>query len=129
MTVELAQKRLEYWMEKLDLYEHVECLQAAQNHPALRDVLTRLGHKVPRGYSLPKQKNRKYIAASDDWFPCYRGGKVAVTWHNNEKYISVWGADDFGMGKTDTTRAEYDAIIANAPISQDMLKKMGFTTI
>lgn len=126
MTVELAKKRLEYWMRKLDLYEHVECLAAAQTNPRLKDVLKRLGHKVPKGFVLPPAKHTKYISASDDWFPSYRGGKVAVSWYNDDRRISVRGADDFGMEKLGTTRAEYDFIVSNAPISQEMLRVRGF---
>jgi hypothetical protein len=126
MTIELARKRLEYWAVRLNLHTHVEYLAAAQNCPGLRAVLIRLGHKVPRGFSLPKRKNTKYIAASDDWHPSFRGGVVAITWHNDDNRISVWGDDDFGMEKLNTTRMEYDMLISNAPISQPMLRKIGF---
>ena len=126
MTVELAKKRLEYWMRKLDLYEHVECLAAAQTNPGLMKALKRLGHKVPKGFMLPPAKHTKYIPASDDWFPSYRDGKVAASWHNDDRRISVWGADDFGMEKLETTRAEYDFIVSNAPVSQEMLRRRGF---
>ena len=129
MDFQLARKRLDYWMRKLDLYTHVECIAAAQTNGRLKTVLKRLGHKVPNGFTLPKCNRTKYITASDDWHPSYRDNKVAITWHNDDKTISVWGDDDFGMQKTDTTRMEFDAIIASQPISQQMLKNRGFVSV
>jgi hypothetical protein len=126
MTIELASKRLDYWMRKLGLYQHCECLAAAQTNGRLCAVLKRLGHKVPKGFTLPKTKHTRYVTASDDWHPSYRDGKVAITWHNDDRRISVWGDDDFGMEKTDTCRMEFDAIVASEPISQEMLRKRGF---
>lgn len=126
MTLELASKRLEYWMRSLDLYEHVECLAAAQSHKPLRQVLQRLGYKVPRGFELPKNRHRKYVTATDDWFPSYRDGKVAVTWYGDGRGVSVWGADDFGMEKLDASRGDYDSLVSDPPISQKSLREMGF---
>ena len=126
MNIELARRQLDYWMRKLNLYEHCECLVAAQTNPQLRAVLKRLGHKVPNGFAMPKTKHTRYVTASDDWHPSYRDGKVAITWHNDDRCISVWGADDFGMEKRDTCRMEFDAIVASEPVSQEMLRKRGF---
>lgn len=38
MNIELARRQLDYWMRKLNLYEHCECLVAAQTNPQLRAV-------------------------------------------------------------------------------------------
>jgi hypothetical protein len=122
--IELAHKRLDYWMRKLGLYEHCECMAAAQSHPRLATILKRLGYKIPHKPIILKKA--VYVKATDDWYPTYRDGMVAVTWYSKTNSIGVWGADDFGMGKDNTTHAEYDEIIAIGQVSQKSLKERGF---
>lgn len=127
--VTLAKKRLDYWMRKLDIYEHVECLAAAQQHPRLATVLKRLGHRIPRRPMLLDRRNVKYIKATDDWYPSYRDGMVAIRWYEDTKRISVWGDDDFGMSKEKATHLEFDQICSLPSVSQDMLRARGFCNI
>jgi hypothetical protein len=125
--IDLANKRLDYWMRELGLYDHCECLSAAQTHPKLAAVLKRLGYKIPRKpIILPPIK---YIEATDDWYPTYRDHMVAIRWYSKSNSISVWGADDFGMCKTDTNITEYNELVALGSVSKALLKARGFYPI
>ena len=124
MTHELAQKRLDYWMGRLNLYEHTEVLAAAQTHPQLAKVVKRLGWKIPKEEIKVKSK-AIYVPALDNWHPNYRGDKVAVTWREDEKRISIWGDDDFGMELLNADEEIFKELISQ-PITQIRCKKMGF---
>ncbi len=132
MTPELARRKLDYWMEKLNLYEHCEVMLKAETYPEIKRLLKRLGHKTLTREQLRLANEQKrnthtqYIDAADCWSPPYRGGKVAITWSDKQKRISVWGSDDIGMEKGNTTKEEYNRIIAMSPISQKMLREIGF---
>lgn len=124
MTHDEAQKQIDYWMRKLDLYEFAEVVDAAQTNRHLKTALLHLGYKVPRGFSYKRDKRTKYLVAADDWYPCYRDNKVAVSFVNSR--IAVWGNDDFGMERDGATEEEYLKVLASEPITFEKLKSMGF---
>ena len=130
---DIHQRRLNYWMEKLDIYSFCECMYAAQTHFPIRKALKSCGYAVPKwtGKQIREFKkhhnknNHKYVTALDDWYPSFRNGKVSVSLHD-DGHISVWGDDDFGMRSTKQyTKEQFEKFCAE-PISQERCKKEGF---
>lgn len=72
-----------------------------------------------------KKKNQCLVTVSDDWYPCIDGDKVMMYWHPDINRIGVWGDDDFGMEKLNTSEAEFK-LLKNEVLSKDILKKCGF---
>lgn len=129
-NLKLAQSRVDYWCKKLDLYDWPQIFAEAHRNKQLKKSLQILGHKIPKRSQciLPaKNKNtRQYITAIDDWYPCYRDNKVAISWHEKSKTISVWGDDDFGMFLENTTKKLFDKLVKEGNISKDKCRELGF---
>jgi len=72
-----------------------------------------------------KKPLRAKVLASDDWYPSLPGGLVDMTFYPDDKHITIWGDDDFGMEKIHCKRSEFEKL-STTIINQKMLYKMGF---
>jgi len=125
---DLAKRRLDYWMRKLDLYQITEVFIEAQTNTVLKRILQECGYKVPK---IPSQKQKKtrnvrYIHALDCWYGNYRDNKVSVSRYGNGM-VAVSGDDDFAMYKEFMTKDEFEDLCSH-PISKERCKKLGFKT-
>lgn len=72
-----------------------------------------------------KARNTCFVKASDDWYPSFPDGTVEMRYHPKTKYISLWGDDDFGMSKDNSSEEEYNKL-KKIIVSQEYLSKIGF---
>jgi hypothetical protein len=69
---------------------------------------------------------RTTVKVTDDWYPCLPGHRVAASYYIDEKRISFWGDDDFGLEKLDATKEEFHELVNMKGLNKEILRKMGF---
>ena len=72
------------------------------------------------------KKNSAFLKVSDDWYPNIDGNKVEMFFAEKTDHIVIWGDDDFGMEKFNTTYQEFLDLKSRPFINQEILKKKGF---
>lgn len=134
MTFELAQKKIVFWAEIKDLHQCRDYFLFAYENPFFYKLLKRVNYPVPGRKKLKqmvesikkdkKNSHETYITVSDDWYPCYRGNKICISFRNNFIYAS--GNDDFAMSKQNSSFEEFCDIIKMKNLSKEVFKSLGF---
>jgi len=80
-----------------------------------------------------KKDIKKKVITSDNFFPCYEGNKVEVTFireklTNDMFRVCVWGADDFGLEFDNKSIEKCKAVFEKIKdgITIENLKGLGF---
>jgi hypothetical protein len=66
------------------------------------------------------------IKVTDNWYPCYEGNEVHLSYNCATSCCTVSGADDFAMYHTDYPREEYERVSRLPNLNKQFFLSKGF---